>query len=607
MGQFWKYTLASLTGSLLFFLLLVVLMAMGAVGLVGVLVASVSRSEAPAVPKDSILVYDLGSMITDLEDVPTPTEVLLAGGVANQLTLREAVVAIEAAAEDEAIAALYLRGSEGVGAGLAAQMELRDAIETFKQSEKPVIAYDVSWDEQEYFLASLANTVFMNPFGQMEMNGLFAEVMYQAEALNKIGVGVQVTRAGRYKSAVEPFLRNTMSPEERQQTQRLLEDLWQSMLAGVSEGRAVEAPQLQAIANEEGFLFGEEAQGRQLIDQVVYEDEVIEELRSLTGEGQDKPREDQANFRQISLASYAETVDDPLVTRQAKDQVALVVAEGPIVNGSLGPGGGNVIVGEQVARQLRDLRQDDSVKAVVLRINSPGGSAIASEIILREVRLLQAANKPVVASMGNVAASGGYWIASLADTIVAEPTTITGSIGVFSLFINLEDLGDKVGLSWEGVKTAELADIFSATRPKSDQELEILQESVDRIYDEFLERVVEGRELPPDRVAEIAQGRVWSGKTAQELGLVDEIGGLSRAIEIAAESAKLEDDWQLRLYPEEEEWQRFIGRFLATASTPRQDPLMAQITRLSADLQLVRRLDDPQGIYALMPFNLDLD
>lgn len=607
MGQFWKYTLASFTGSLLFFVLLVILTAMGAVGLVGVLVASVARSDAPTVPKDSILVYDLSTIITDLEDIPSPSEVVLGGGLVNQLTLREAVVALQEAAEDDAIAGLYLRGSVGVGTGLAAQMELQDAIATFKESGKPVLAYDLGWDEREYMLAAQADTVYMNPFGQLEMNGLFAEMMYQAEALEKLGIGVQVTRVGEYKSAVEPFIRNEMSPQERQQTQRLLQDLWGTMLSETARPRSVQSSQLQTIADTQGFLFGEEAAEQALVDEVVYEDEVVQALRSHTGEAEDKARPNQSNFRQISLSRYADTVEDPLAARRRQDQVALVYAEGPIVNAGGDVGGGNVIVGERLASQLRDLRQDDDVKAVVLRVNSPGGSATASEIILREVRLLQEEGKPVVVSMGNVAASGGYWIASLADTIVAEPTTITGSIGVFSLFLNLEDLGDKVGVNWDGVKTAELADIFSATRPKDEQELAILQSAVDRIYNEFLERVVEGRELPRERVAEIAQGRIWSGTAAQEIGLVDELGGLDRALEIAAERAELKDEWQLRSYPRGDNWRRFVDRFLSVAQVETKNPLTHQVRRLTEEIELVRLLDDPQGIYALMPYRIELE
>jgi protease-4 len=618
MRQFLKYTLASLTGSFLFFILLSVVIGAGAFGLATLLIASVvSREPAPVVERDSMLVYDLSLIIPDSEELPDPGAIVFGGSPSNQLTLREAIVALDEAADDDRIVGLYLKGSPAdAGAGLAAQVELYKAINRFKESEKPVVAYDVSWTEREYYLGALADTVYLNPFGSIEMNGLYAEMMYQAEALEKLGIGVQVTRVGEYKSAVEPFIRDSMSPEEREQTQRLLQDLWQTILADISAPRSLQPQQLQAIANQQGFLFGEEAVTRQLADVIAYEDEVITALREITGEGpidSDALEDgDLTGFRQISLSRYANFAEDDLQTRFADQEIVVLYAEGPIVDGDGGSGFGQpqVIAGNEVAQQLRRLRLDDDVKAVVLRVNSPGGSATASEIILREVRLLREAGKPVVVSMGNVAASGGYWIASLADRIVAEPTTITGSIGVFSLFLNLQDLGDKVGINWDGVKTAEFADIFSATRPKNEAELAVLQKAVDQVYNAFLDRVVEGRELPRDKVAEIAQGRVWSGKAAQSLGLVDELGGLDRAIAIAAELAELEeDDWRLREYPEGDEWQRFFEEFFNTEArrAAQTDPLTEQVFNVVEDANLVRTLNDPRGLYMLMPYTIRVD
>ena len=610
MRQFLKYTLASLTGTFLFVVLFGVLVTMGAIGLMGVLAANFARGSTPLVEQDSMLVYDLSTIISDSEVVPSPTDILFVGQVPSQLTLREAIVALQEAAEDDRIAGLYLKGGSDLGIGLASQMELRQAIDQFRESGKPVIAYDVSWTEREYVMASAADSVYMNPFGDLEMNGLYAEMMYQAEALNKLGVGVQVTRVGKYKSAVEPLLRNDMSPEERDQTQRLLSDLWQSILDTSAQPRPLAPQDFQTIANRQGFLFGEEAKTAQLVDYIAYEDEVIATLRSHTGQTEDDlDSEDDDNFRQISLQRYADIAEDRLTARTSDHQIAVVYAEGPIVDGdgSGGFGGSQTIAGNKVAQQLRQLRRDDEVKAVVLRVNSPGGSATASEIILREVRLLREAGKPVIVSMGDVAASGGYWIASLADKIVAEPTTITGSIGVFSLFVNLEDLGGKVGINWDGVKTSELADIFTSTRPKNAQELAILQKSVDQIYNEFLARVEEGRKLPAATVAEIAQGRVWSGKAAKDLGLVDELGGLERAIELAAEAADLGEDWRLQEYPKGDEWNRFFAQFFESAKAQRQDPLTAQLEALKQDFQLLQLLNDPRGIYAMMPYRIKFD
>ncbi len=609
MRQFLKYTLASLTGSILFFLLLGFLLTLGAVGLVGALIAGLGReSDAPDVEENSVLVYDLSAAIPDSLAAIDPSALLFGGPAPAQLTLRQAVLALEAAATDDRITALYLKGTGAdVGTGLASQREIQQALEVFRATDKPILAYDVSWSEREYALAALADTIYLNPFGEVEMNGLYSETMYQAEALEKLGVGVQVTRVGRYKSAVEPLIRNSMSPEEREQTQQLLGDIWQTLLAETAAPRSLQPRQLHTIANTQGFLFGAEAKTQQLADAIAYEDEVITALRELTGEG-NQP-EDDLDFRQISLARYAETVEDPLTSRRSDNQVALVYAEGPIVDGDSDSfGSSSVIAGNTLARQLRQLRQDDQVKAVVLRVNSPGGSATASEVILREIQLVRKAGKPVVVSMGNVAASGGYWISCQADAILAQPTTITGSIGVFGVFLNLEDLGTKVGVNWDSVRTAQLADIFSNTRPRTEAELNVLQQSVDTIYDAFLDRVSQGRDLPAAQVAELAQGRVWSGKAALRLGLVDELGGLNRAIATAAELAELGEDWRLQEYPEDTEWQRFLRIFLGSEATvaTAQDPLTAQVVNFLDDTQLLRTLNDPRGIYSLMPFRLEV-
>lgn len=617
MRQFIKYTLASLTGSLLFFLLLGFLLTIGAIGLVGVLLASLVRGDDPPTVADgTLLVYNLATPIADGPVALDPAMVVLGSPTPAGLPLRQAVLALEAAAADPQIVGLYLQGGTTVGTGLANQMELYQAIQAFREADKPVIAYDATWSEREYYLAALADTVYLNPFGSLEMNGLYAEIMYQAEALENLGVGVQVTRVGEYKSAVEPFVLNAMSPEERVQTQQLLDDVWQTMVADMARPRSLQPQQFQTIADNQGFLFGEEAQAADLVDEIAYEDEVVDALRELTGQPRDRDSNSpDAGIRQISLARYARTVSDDLVTRRSNNHIAVVYAEGPIVDGdsSRGFGQPTVIAGNTLARQLRQLRYNDNVKAVVLRVNSPGGSATASEIILRELQLLQEADKPVVVSMGNLAASGGYWIAALADTIVAQPATITGSIGVFSLFLNLEDLGDKVGVSWDGVKTGELADIFSATRPKTDQELAILQRAVDNIYTTFLDRVEAGRDLPRDTVESIAQGRVWSGASAQEIGLVDELGGLTQAIAIAADLAELGEDWRLQEYPEPEGWQRFFSllgpqsvrsRWALPQVTDTTDPLSAQLLHFLDDLKLLQTLNDPRGLYLLMPYQI---
>jgi protease-4 len=620
MGKFWKYTLASFTGSLLFFLLLGFWVTLGALGLAGLLTTVLLKGPGgPGLTKNTVLVYDLSTIIAD---TPTPLDwgaTLLGGAPPTQLSLHQAVTALKQAAEDDRIVALYLKGGDaGLGMGWANQVDLHQAIAAFKATGKPILAYDSRWSEREYYFASLADPLYLHPLGEVEMNGLYAETMYQAKALEKLGVGVQVTRVGKYKSAVEPFLRDSMSPEERNQAQRLLQDLWQGLITTAAAGRSQPPQQLQAIADNQGLLFGPDAQSAQVVDGLVYEDEVINALRRITGKSADpdqdsdlSPGEDSQSFPKITLSAYARTVTSPRAQGNPDQQVALVYAEGTIVDGATSPPWGQtgVIAGDSLARRLRKLRQTPEVKAVVLRVNSPGGSATASEVVAREVRLLQDAGKPVVVSMGNVAASGGYWIATSADLIFAQPTTITGSIGVFSLFLNLQELGSNLGVRWDGVKTAALADISSTTRPKTPTEMAILQSTVDHIYEVFLDRVAEGRNLPPAKVAEVAQGRVWSGQTAQELGLVDELGGLEMALTRAADLADLGEDWRLHQYPEPDDWGRFLLD-LTTALKTRvtaTDPLRHQLDRFLADLTLIKTLNDPRGIYLLMPYQWEVE
>lgn len=613
MRQFLKYTLASFTGAMLFFLLMGALLTLGAVGVVGALVASWAQGDGdPTVERDSVLVYDLSTLVPDSPIFQGPGEFVVNGPVPSQVPLRQAVLALEAAAEDDRIVALYLKGSPtSVATGLANQQELAQALRRFKESGKPILAYDVDWTEREYALVALADTLYLHPFGNLEMNGLYSETLYQADALENLGVGVQVTRTGAYKSAVEPFTNNAMSPEEREQTQRLLQDLWQGLVNDIAEARTLTPERLQTLANNQGFLFGEAAQTAGLVDALAYEDEVVTALRDLTGEGESSA--DDPDFRQIDLSTYAATVEDPWASRSADAEVALVYAEGPIVYGDSGfdGAGAGLIAGDTLARQLRQLRQDDGVKAVVLRVNTPGGSALASEIILREIQLIQAEGIPVVVSMGDVAASGGYWIAASADAIVAQPGTITGSIGVFSLFLNLQDLSDTVGLNWEQVKTAELADIFSISRPKTEREMALLQSTVDNLYDAFLDRVEAGRELPRAQVADLAQGRVWSGQAGQNLGLVDQLGGLQQAIETAATLAELGDDWRLATYPQPSDWQQFWATFLgsqAEQASFQLDPLTTQVQRLFGEsLTFVNSLNDPRGLYMRLPFTLTIE
>lgn len=603
MRDFLKNTLATVLGLLIF-------LGLSVGGLVALIIAIAARDPGPQVKDKSVLVFDLGTTITDAKRSSSASQALgnaLSGNGANEtISLRAALDAINEATRDPKIVGLYLHGDEesSGGAGFATLKEVREALQRFRDSGKKIIAYDVSWREREYYLGSVANTIVLNPIGSLDLNGLSSEAMFYAGALKKFGIGVQVTRVGKYKSAVEPFLLTKRSPASREQTQQLLNDLWSEFLTATSKDRKLTVQQLQTIADQQGMLTATDALKSRLVDKLAYLDEVVADWKQLAG-SDDKTK----SFRQISLKAYAKVAEDKL-EQSTKKQIAVVYAEGNIVSGQ---GGVGDVGGDRLAKQLRQLRQDDDVKAVVLRVNSPGGSVTASEVIQREVVLTRKA-KPLVVSMGSVAASGGYWISTYSDRIFAEPNTITGSIGVFGLQPNFQAIANANGITWDVVKTGRYADSQTNTRPKTPQELAILQKSVDQIYDEFLTKVADSRKLPKARVAEIAQGRVWSGLKAKQIGLVDELGGLEAAIQDAAKRAKLGTNWQVEEYPKTRSFpERFFEQLgndaavqFAQSASP-DDPLAAQVEKLRADLGALKAMNDPRGVYVRLPFNFRID
>ena len=442
----------------------------------------------------------------------------------------------------------------------------------------------------------------MNPSGILELNGFSVENQFLAGALDKFGIGVQVLQAGRYKSAVEPFIRTESSPEAQEQTEALVGALWQDFLSKAAAARDMTPQRLQQIADQGGLLMAEDALEVGLVDQVAYFDEVLEDLRSLT----DAQPSDDEDFTQVGLLEYSRIVEQRRESDWNNDVIAIVYADGEITGGESGPG---VIGSAGLSRQLRELREDDEVDAIVLRVNSPGGGARASEIISREVQLASEA-KPLVVSMADLAASGGYMISTHADKIYASPSTITGSIGVFGLILNLQEIANNNGITWDVTKTAEFADISTITRPRSEAEIQLQQNIVNDLYDRFITMVADSRDIPKTRVDEIAQGRVWSGSDAVERGLVTEIGGLTEAIAAAAEAAELKD-WTVEEYPkpltlEEQIFESLFGKLVARLPGA-QDPISQEFLKLRQQLQVLELLQDPNGIYLRLPFTTEID
>ena len=453
MRDFFKYTFATLAGIILFCTL-------GIAGLTALLVtiASSSRDTGPQVEADSILTFDLSDEITDSSATAEPRAIIgaaLSGGGSSSIPLRTAIEAIRRATTDDRIKGLLLYGSvQPTGSGFATLQEVRQTLEAFRQSGKPIFAYDdVQWQEKDYYLASVANTVLLNPSSLLEINGLSSESTFFAGALQKYGVGIQILRVGKFKAAIEPLTRSQSSPEAKAQTQALLTDLWNEFTNASAKSRKLTPQKIQEIADRQGMLMPEQAKSAGLIDKIAYEDEVISELQGLTGQ------EKGSDLRQIDLSNYAVAVSS---NRQSSgNQIAIIYAEGDIVSGE---GSTGQIGGDALARLLRKLRQDDSTKAVVLRVNSPGGSATASALVAREMSLTKA-KKPVIVSMGTYAASGGYEISTNASQIFASPTTVTGSIGVFGILPNVQGIGNSNGITWDTVKTARLADGDTVSRP----------------------------------------------------------------------------------------------------------------------------------------------
>ncbi|WP_392534501.1 signal peptide peptidase SppA [Nostoc sp. C117] len=611
MNNFIKQTFASLIGSLLG---LIIFAGLGTSGLFLLILAATSSKETgPQVKDKSVLVFDLSMKITDAE--PNSDKFLqnaLSGVDEETMTLRKVVETLEKARRDPRIVGIYLDGTrsgEASNLGYASLKEIRKALEEFRAAGKQVVAYGSNWSKKEYYLSSAANSVILNPLGLMEVNGLSSQLMFLTGALQKYGIGVQVVRVGKFKGAVEPLILTKLSPENREQTQKLLDDVWGEWRTTVGASRKIEPEKLQAIADNEAFLEATQAKSSGLVDRVEYADEVVSDLKKLT----DSDKEEKT-FRQINLNDYGEVSGKSLgVERNSKNKIAVVYAEGEIVDGK---GEDGEVGGDRFAKIFSKLREDRDVKTVVLRINSPGGSATAAEVMQREVKLTRQV-KPVVVSMGDLAASGGYWIASDSNRIFAEPNTITGSIGVFGILFNGQKLANDNGITWDSVKTGRYADSQTVSRPKSPQELEIYQRSVNRIYNMFLNKVSQGRKLPEQKVAEIAQGRVWSGVAAKEVGLVDEIGGLNSAIAYAAKQAKLGEDWELQEYPRSGGLgERFFGRAaqevqntfgIEKTQLKPATPLTAEFQKLQQEIGILQKMNDPQGIYARLPFNLKIE
>ena len=591
MKEFFKFTLATITGiivtSIIGFLFLMMV--------IGALIASTEKTVV--VENQSMLSIKLDNLIVDRAPNDPFSDLNIPGfGSAKKVGLDQIISSIEKAVDDDRIKCIYLDLSM-VNGGMAAVEEIRNALIAFKDStDKPIYAYGDMFDQKAYYLATVADKLVLNPQGAIDFRGLGGEITFYKNALEKLGVEMQIVRHGKFKAAVEPLILEKMSDENREQTMVYLNSMWNQMLKGISEKRNIPVEKLNELADDVlTFRRGEKALEAGLVDALKYKDEVLDDLREITGIAPGK------GIPVIGVSNYAKApAKKGKKSTFSRDKIAVIYASGDIGMAMMGSEG---ISGDKLSREIRKVRQDSSFKAIVLRIDSPGGSAYDSEVIWREVKLA-AETKPVVVSMGNVAASGGYYIACAADKIVAQPNTITGSIGVFGAIPNAGELmKNKLGITTDVVKTNQHSDMPSVTRKMTDFERDLMQEYVETIYDVFLERVADGRNMTKEAIDEIGQGRVWSGENALEIGLVDELGGLGRAIELASELSGLEKYRIVDLPALTDPFQEFLR---GGSDNLRTWFLKSTLGKSAKYYEIVERAGKMKGVYALLPYSIEI-
>lgn len=588
--KFLSNVLATLVGLFLFFVILFF-----GFFLIGILIGGNPDDSKKTLVKDnSVIVLDLDRIVQDhsarvlITDFPFFNDEKYTG-------LVDILNAIDNAKTDSKIKGISMLNTNTL-LGLAQTKALRDKLENFKESGKFVVSYANYYTQGQYYLGSVADTVYINPVGQLDFKGLSSEILFFKDFQEKSGITMEVIRHGKYKSAVEPFLENKMSDENRLQMQELLNSAWESIVADISSSRNISVEQLNAIANNLEARTPQLAQNNNLVDKVVYEDQYQNGIKNALGLKMDE------EYNTIDITRYATNIGIAAKRKKSDDRIAVIYAQGQILDGEGNP----QTIGEgYVKKSLQDAVKDDNVKAIVLRVDSPGGSALASDIIWREIELTKK-QKPVIVSMGNLAASGGYYISCNADRIFAEPTTITGSIGVFGVVPNFRKLANNWGIYSDQVSTHQNAAGYSLFQPMSESFRGVLTESVENIYTTFLDRVAQGRNMTVEEVNEVAQGRVWTGTDAKRLGLVDEIGGLEDAISYAARLVDA-DKYTVRNFPVfEKTFEEYI-----TENSP--FPLMKTKEALIREelgeenyqvIQQIKNMNSRKGIQAMMPYEI---
>lgn len=603
MKQFFKFMFASVLGTFiaafaLFFVFFIII-----AGAIGSAMSDLDRSgQTTSVKDNSILHIKLDRPIVDRG--PEQTFNLDFGPFrsVSPIGLDQIIENLKKAKEDDRVEGIYLEVSFPM-AGMATLEEIRNSLLDFKESGKWIVSYSEMYSQNAYYLSSVSDEIYLMPEGAFDFRGLSTTIPFLKGMFDKLDIEMQVIRGSnnKFKSAVEPFLADEMSVANRQQTETWMNSLWSNMLSGIGESRGIAADRLAAIADGYEIREPEDAVALEMITAVKYNDEVQSILRAKT------ETEEGEKLNTVSLTSYfrARTPQssETFVPSYKKDKIAVIYASGNIMSGK---GDEELIGSETLSEAISEAREDSSVKAIVLRVNSPGGSALASEVIWRETALAKAV-KPLVVSMGDAAASGGYYIAADAHKIVAMPGTITGSIGVFGLLPNMKGFfNEKMGITFDGVKTGKYANFGEATRPLSDDEYNILQKGVDNTYDRFKTVVAQGRSMSVEMVDSIGQGRVWSGTDALAIGLVDELGGLNRAIEIAAELASIEDYTIKNLPKRKDPFEAFIEELTGQSSTALLRWQLGNDEYLLRQFKAINQMKEMSGVQAIVPYAIEV-
>lgn len=566
--------------------------------LLGVGAALSSSDSKTTVSANSVLKLDLDKPIEERSNENPFSDfgpVRSSGDAIGLINLKQT---LRDAKADDNIKGIYLQ-TESPMAGWASLEEIRNALIDFKQSKKFVYAYAESMSEKGYYLASVADKIYVNPAGELEWNGLNAELSFFKGTLDKLGVKPEIFRVGEFKSAIEPFIRENMSEPNKLQVTSFLNSVNDHMMVRVAQSRGLRVDSLKYYADKLTIQKPEDALRTKLITNVGYQDELENVIKKQLGVDEKK------KINYVSLSKYEDSEKDDIEGNSSSgsgsNRIAVIVASGDIHSGK---NGANSIGSETIAEELRKARLDDKVKAIVLRVNSGGGSALASDVMYREVALARKA-KPVIGSMSDYAASGGYYMLMGCNKIVAQPNTITGSIGVFALLFNTETfLKDKLGVTHDRVKTNENADFPSVTHEMTPFQKQTMQRSTERVYADFTSKAAAGRKLPVDSIRAIAGGRVWTGTQGKALGLVDQLGGLDDAIKLAAQSAKLkEGDYKLKYQPRKKP---FFEQLMSSFSGDEESNMQAQLGELAPYVKYLKKLKTMEGIQMRMPFELDI-